>query len=322
MKMFKKFLARLGKGAATVDLRFENRPYHAGEMILGEVHIQGGEVEQKVNHLAARLMMSVATKQGSVVREVATISLTGSQMILPKEQNVIPFTYQVPTNLPISRGTISYYFDTQLDIEGGVDRSDVDRLIIEVPQNMQSIFRALENLGFREKHDSGKLDQYGQEFAFFPTELLAGQVSEVELRFAYEEKGIYVWMEVDCRNGYHEIEAKREFFLEEAFLQDEKKITELFKQYMKEAAERPHSYTQPFSYTSHHGQHSHQGNGLRHGNPLGGMVGGLAMGILGGMLLNELMGSAVEAIGFDEEESEGEDEQDIGDFFGGDEEEF
>ncbi|WP_342047293.1 sporulation protein [Bacillus sp. OTU530] len=334
--MFKKFLARFGKGAATVDLRFENRPYFAGETIHGEVHIHGGEVEQKINHASARFMMSVATKQGTATREVAVVPLSGAYSILAKEQKVIPFTYQIPTNLPVSRGSIAYYFDTQLDIEGGVDRTDVDRLIVEAPKRVQSIFRALEGLGFREKPNSGKVDQYGQEFAFFPTHLFAGHVSEVELRFSYEETGVYIWMEIDCRSGYQEIEAKREFFLEDSILQNEERLAELLHQYITESVEHPYSYTQPFSYASHYGHASHHSHGHHHGgSSLGGMIGGLALGILGGVLMSEMLDAlgvdemvdemiedTAEAFGFDGEDEGEEDEGGFGDFFGGDDEEM
>jgi sporulation-control protein len=47
--MLRKFLAKLGKGAATVDLQLENRPYQVGEMVQGEVIIKGGEVDQQIN---------------------------------------------------------------------------------------------------------------------------------------------------------------------------------------------------------------------------------------------------------------------------------
>lgn len=40
---------------------------------------------------------------------------------------------------------------------------------------------------------------------------------------------------------------------------------------------------------------------------IGGMIGGLAIGVLGGLLLSEMMGSAVEAMGFDDEMEEVED---------------
>lgn len=113
-------------------------------------------------------MMNVVLKQGSVSREVAHIPLINRDRIHPKESKVIPFHYVLPTNIPISSGTVSYYLDTHLDIEGGVDRKDVDRLGIQSQKSIQSIFNAMAQLGFREAADSGKLDQYGQEFAFFP----------------------------------------------------------------------------------------------------------------------------------------------------------
>ncbi|MBO0998709.1 sporulation protein [Bacillus sp. SD075] len=59
----------------------------------------------------------------------------------------------------------------------------------------------MNQLGFRETADSGKLDQYGQGFVFSPTQQFKGQVNEVEMRFANEESGIRVWMEVDCKSG-------------------------------------------------------------------------------------------------------------------------
>jgi sporulation-control protein len=283
--MFKKILASLGKGAATVDLQYDNRNYQAGESIQGEVVIQGGAVEQKINKLAIRLMMSVVTKQGSVSREVAHIPLVNRDRIHPKEQKVIPFHYIIPTNIPISRGTVSYYFDTHLDIEGGVDRKDVDWLVIQPQEQVQSIFNAMSQLGFRETANSGKLDQYGQEFSFFPTQQFMGQVNEVEMRFANEESGIRVWMEVDCKSGYKEIEAKREFQLNRNILEHEVELEKLLGKYISEAIEQPYAYTQPFSYDTNH----HQGLASQMGNAIPGMIGGLAVGVLGTMLVTEMM---------------------------------
>ncbi|PRS26209.1 hypothetical protein C6W19_25690 [Bacillus sp. RJGP41] len=290
--MFKKILASLGKGAATVDLQYYNRNYQAGDSIQGEVVIQGGEVEQKINQLTVRLMMNVVLKQGSVSKEVAHILLVNRDRVHPKERKVIPFHYVLPTNIPISRGAVSYYLDTHLDIEGGVDRKDVDRLVIQSQESISSIFNAMGKLGFRETADSGKLDQFGQEFAFFPTQQFMGQVNEVEMRFANEETGIRVWMEVDCKSGYKEIEAKREFHLNQNVLEHEAELEMLLGKYILEAIEQPYAFTQPFSYSTnqHHGQASQMGNAIP------GMVGGLAVGVLGSMLLTEMMD------GFDVEE--------------------
>ncbi|PGL78039.1 hypothetical protein CN931_23795 [Bacillus sp. AFS054943] len=316
--MFKKVLAKFGKGASTVDLRFENRSYSAGETLHGEAWIQGGEVEQKMNSLTARLMMNVVTKQDSITREVATVPLKGAYTILPKEPKVISFSYDIPRDLPISRGGVSYYFDTHLDIESGVDRTDFDRLVIEAPKEVQNIFYALNRLRFQEKSTSGKLDEYGQEFSFFPRELFVNEVDEVEIRLAYEESGIRIWMEVDCRTRHGEMEVKREFFIEQDVLKESRQIANILKEYITEMVNDPHAYTQPFSYqTQQNYAHAHQSGQGR--TPITGMVGGLAVGILGGMLLNELMDGlgvdemveeATEELGIVEEESF------LGGFFG------
>jgi sporulation-control protein len=305
--MLRKFLAKLGKGAATVDLQLENRPYQVGEMVQGEVIIKGGEVDQQINQLAVKLMMTVTTKHGqSISREVERIPLTGSFLISNKEEKRIPFHYRIPQTLPLSRGPVSYYFDTHLDIEGGVDRTDIDYITIGASDEIQSIFNALSRLGFREKSTSGKLDTYGQEFQFFPTQLLAGQIQELEIRFAYAEEGVQVWMEADCRSGYGKIEAKREFVLSKETLENEDKLVDSLEKYIVETARQPELYRQPFSY---HADQPHHHGGMAGG--LGSMVGGLAMGVLGGMLLNEIMdhlgvdemlADATESIGLDEED--------------------
>ncbi|WJE55722.1 sporulation protein (plasmid) [Bacillus cereus] len=92
---------------------------------------------------------------------------------------------------------------------------------------MQNIFYAFNRLGFQEKSTSGKLDAYGQEFSFFPREVFVSEVDEVEIHFAYEESGIRVWMEIDCRTRYGEVEAKREFFIEQDVLQEVRKIADI-----------------------------------------------------------------------------------------------
>lgn len=283
--MFKKILASFGKGAATVDLQFDNRQYQAGERIQGEVIIQGGQVEQKINQLDIRLMMDVALKQGNVTKEIDLIPVISRDRIHPKEQKVLPFHYVLPTNIPISRGTVSFYFDTHLDIEGGVDRNDVDRLVIQPQQSVQSIFQVMSQLGFRETSTSGKIDRYGQEFSFFPTQQFMGQVNEVEMRFANEDSGIRVWMEVDCKNGYKEVEAKQEFLLDRNTLEHEEELVKQLNKYISEAVEQPYAFTRPFSYSTHH----HHGSVSHLGNAIPGMIGGLAVGVLSTMLVSEMM---------------------------------
>lgn len=141
------------------------------------------------------------------------------------------------------------------------------------------------HLGFREAATSGKLDRYGQEFSFSPTQQFTGQVKEVEMRFAKEDSGIRVWMEVDCQFGYKEVEAKREFQLDQSTLEHEEELMKRLTKYILETVEQPHVFTQPFSYSTHH----HQGSVSHLGNSIPGMIGGLAVGVLSTMLVSEMM---------------------------------
>ncbi|MBM7702879.1 sporulation protein [Metabacillus iocasae] len=312
--MLKKFLAKLGKGAATVDLQFQPRSYAVGDTIQGEVLLQGGQVDQKINKLSVHFMMKVQAPNGhSAVRQVEVISLTDAWTITTGEKKVIPFTYTIPTTLPLSRGSVSYYFDTQLDIEGGVDRTDVDFIQVTGSQRIQAILDSMNRLGFQEKSTSGKLDTYGQEFEFFPTTSYAQTIREVELRFAEQASGVTVWMEVDCKAGFGEIEAKREFMLSVDMVSTPHRLDAELKQYIEEMMQQPESFKQPFSFKQAHGKSS---------SMLPGMIGGLAVGVLGGVLLSELMdgfglddmmGDATEALGDMEEDFE--DSFEFGDFF-------
>jgi sporulation-control protein len=323
--MFKKFMAKLGKGAATVDLRYENRSYFAGETLSGVVVIHGGEVEQNINQLSVRFMIKVRTKRGeSVTRKVSSHPLSGPFTIRANEEKHFDFTYTIPHDLPLSRGSISYFFDTHLDIQGGLDHIDVDPLTLEAPRELEAIFNALGNLGFREKPTSGKVDSYGQEFSFFPTAQFAGQVNEFEIRVSSEEAGEHVYLEIDCRNGYQELEAKREFVIDHRMIEQHEELTRFLQKQIEEVLEQPHLFTNPFSYRN---QYAHSGSKF---SGVGGMVGGLAAGVLGGVLLSEMIDGldiggmvdgAADALGIDEDTFDLDEQfQDFGGFFdGGDE---
>ena len=104
---------------------------------------------------------------------------------------------------------------------------------------------------------------------------------------ANEESGIGVriWMEVDCKKGYEEIETKREFKLYRNNLETEEELKRQLRKYISEVVEQPHFFTQPFSYTTHY----HQGSVSRLGSAIPGMIGGLAVGVLGTILVADMM---------------------------------
>jgi sporulation-control protein len=49
--MFGKVMASIGVGAAKVDTRLEKATYRQGEMIRGEVFVQGGQTPQFIDEI-------------------------------------------------------------------------------------------------------------------------------------------------------------------------------------------------------------------------------------------------------------------------------
>lgn len=336
--MFKKFMASIGKGAAKVDLRLFQQVYQAGQEAKGEVIVFGGEVEQKINRIDVRLYMETKHDEGTKSHHIAVIPVTGSFTIREKEQKTIPFSYQLPYTLPLSSNAVSFYFDTHLDIEAGVDKKDYDYITIQPASNIQNIFTAFDQLGFRQKHSSGKIDQYGQEFEFYPSPSFSHQIDEVEVRFAVENSNVRLWLEIDVKSGFREREMKRELYLEEHVLQNVQSIVSLLEQTIRETIgnsgynashyQSPQAYQQNYNQNHshynernlHNGHHSND----NHGSGMGGMIGGIAAGVVGGYLLNE----AIESFTDNEEDNNnasddnGNDDGGFFDFdFGGDEEE-
>lgn len=318
-QLLKKLLARLGKGAATVDLQLDRHEFRAGENIHGEIVIEGGEVAQNINHLAVRLMMNVGLKQGSTSKEIAIMPILSKETTKPTETKIVPFDYKIPTNIPISRASVSYFFDTYLDIASGVDRKDIDKIIVLPQKSVQTVLDAFTTLRFRESATSGKLDAHGQEFSFFPTEQFSSQINEVELRIANEDKGLRIWMEVDCKQGYKEIEARREFKIDSTTLLDKDKVAKLLQSYIEETVVNPFHYSQPFSFYTH----THDERISKLGSAIPGMVGGLAVGVFGGMLINELMDDfALDELFDGASDAFEEEASSFGDFFGGNDNDF
>lgn len=246
--MFKKILASLGKGAAAVDLQLQGDEFKMGDMAEGKVIVTGGEIEQTINSIQVALFIEIQTKKGTVSRQVSSVHVSDSFIIKKSEQKVLPFSFKLPYNLAVSTERIAFYFDTQLDIAAGVDKKDIDYIHIYPSPSINSIFSGLESLGFYEKEPSGRMDKHGQEFAFYPTTVFKEDVNEVEIRFAEEEDGIQLWMEVDVSGWLGEKEVNREQFLSKKTVENESQLIKSLKTLIQESIESPEQYEQKPSY--------------------------------------------------------------------------
>ncbi|TYR81685.1 sporulation protein [Priestia megaterium] len=317
--MFKKFLAKIGVGAAKVDLVLNDSAYTLGRQIEGVIRVQGGKVEQQINFINVEFWLEVRMKNGEVhTHKVTSIPAVSSFTVREGEKMEWPFTYNLPMDLPISASNVSYFFKTHLDIDGGADGVDRDFIRIQAPQSLYQLVDGFEALGFREKHGSGKFNGYKQEFEFFPTSALVGRIKEVEFEVAIEQSGIRVLLELDLPSFGREKEIKKELFFTNEQLQNRSQLAQSLEEMMEEMIADPYRYEHFRPSYLEHGSYHRRMSGL------GGAMGGFAAGMLGGMLIEDLMDdmfeeSALGELG-EELESESEDFFD-GDFFdGGDEE--
>jgi sporulation-control protein len=319
--MFRKFLSKLGIGSANINLVLHHSQVRLGETISGEFFIEGGTVEQDINKIDVELRLALNQNGQVQTKTVATIPVASAFVIQAGERKVLPFTYELPKTLPVSRHGIHYTFVTRLDIAGGIDHLDEDALQILPPLPLEKIFAAFEKLGFREKATSGSLKPYGQEFEMFPTEQFREIVQEVEFFAFLEEEGVRLLLEVDVHAGafgLQEKELKREIFFSYTELTDVSILADKLREMIQEMIEQPYQYTAS-SYMTHY---SHTPHLHGHGHGMMGAIGGFAAGMFAGMLVEELVDDAIEeALGFDEEAEEGE-EGFFDDFFGGEDEEF
>ncbi|MEW9669023.1 sporulation protein [Ammoniphilus sp. 3BR4] len=314
--MFKKFMAKMGIGSAKVDLVLDKRDYDLGELVQGQFRIEGGSVEQKINKLDVDLVLRMYVKGKEYSHLVSSIPVTSGFIIQAGERKELPFTYELPYTLPLSRGGVTYSFQTRLDIAAGVDNLDQDVIQVHAPKKFNQLIEAFGTLGFREKMDSGKFNGYTQEFELFPTTFFKDQLSEAEFEAAIDAHGIRILLELDLlpsRFGLGEKEIKREVYFSNEQLNDAEALSHLLRNVMEEMINNPAQYSAS-RYAS-----SHTGYGHRHGGGLAGAMGGFAAGMLGGMLLSDLLGGAEEEM--EGAMGEGESEEDGGfDFFGGDDE--
>jgi sporulation-control protein len=310
--MLRKIMSKLGVGSAKVDLILQSQKVALGEAIQGEFHIEGGTVKQNINKLEVELLIKVHVNGKPFTKSIAIIPITSAFTIQPGEKKTVPFSYKLPMNLPITRNGIQYTFVTRLDIAGGVDTLDHDSITVTPPVQLENIFNALSELGFREKGTSGKITKYSQEFEFFPVNEWIHQIQEIEFQVFIEENGIRLHMEVDIYESlYKEKELKREMFIANEVLSNPKQIAIILREAIQEMIQHPSNYYQPMHTFA---QKHHMGSSLS------GAVGGFAAGLFAGMLLDEIFEEVAENA-FDLEEHTDE-LFDFGDFFDGGGEDF
>ncbi|SIS64370.1 sporulation protein [Salimicrobium flavidum] len=205
--MFKKFLASLGIGAATVDTQLEKETFVPGEDVHGKVFIQGGETEQTIDAICIFLMTEAVQEVNErKVKEKVSLEkykISDQLFIGAGENKEIPFTIQLPLHTPASFERLPIWFETGVDIPMALDPEDRDPIDLKPHPHIEKVIEALENqLSFRLREvemEYSKRHGFVQEFEFSAGGEYHDYLEELEAIFFISQDKLDVMLEVDRR---------------------------------------------------------------------------------------------------------------------------
>ncbi|RSM91146.1 sporulation protein [Streptomyces sp. WAC 01325] len=216
---FKKLLASLGAGGASVETVLTEVNVVPGGVVQGEVRIQGGSVSQNIEGLSVGLQARVEVEsQDSEYKqdiEFTKMQLGGAFDLQPGAVHAVPFGLEIPWETPVTmidgqalRG-MNIGVSTELAIARAVDSTDLDPINVHPLPAQKAILDAFIQLGFRFKNadmERGhirntrqKLPFY-QEIEFFPPQQYRG-INQVELSFVADGNAMDVVLEMDKKPG-------------------------------------------------------------------------------------------------------------------------
>ncbi|MBD2090092.1 sporulation protein [Microcoleus sp. FACHB-1515] len=209
MSTFKKLLASVGIGAATVDTCLVEAAV-PGEILSGEVYVTGGDVTQEIEKIYLQLATKYKRERGdSTYYERCVLlkhQLNESFTIQPREQKVFSIALPIPRQTPLTIAGQEVYIRTGLDIPLALDPKDWDAIAIQPHPLMRQVFDALDLLGFQlyksdcEYHPRlGKGYPFVQELEFKSYGKYQRQLDELEVIFALEARQLVVYLEIDRR---------------------------------------------------------------------------------------------------------------------------
>lgn len=216
---FRKLLASLGAGGASVETVLHEENVVPGGVVQGEVRIQGGSVDQEIQGLSVGLQARVEVESGDEEYkqniEFTRVQLGGAFQLKAGTVHTVPFGLEIPWETPVTmiegqslRG-MHIGVSTGLQIARAVDSSDLDPVNVHPLPAQQAILDAFIQLGFRFKtadmergHIRGTRQRlpFYQEIEFLPPQQYRG-LNQVELSFVTDEHAMDVVLEMDKRGG-------------------------------------------------------------------------------------------------------------------------
>ncbi|MFK3869769.1 sporulation protein [Pseudoalteromonas rhizosphaerae] len=215
--MFKKILASVGIGAATVDTVLETEHLQPGQLFNAQIVITAGEVSQEIAGLDLALMtrVKVEGEDGAYFTNhiIDKWRITDIGCIEPGQQKQIPFEARLHSETPITEINAGYnqshvWLETGLDIDLALDPKDKDPLHIYPNDAVTTFMQAMDRLGFSLlKADVEKgflrastfnsVSGCYQELEYKPNSRSLFGIQEIELSFVPEAHKTHVLIELD-----------------------------------------------------------------------------------------------------------------------------
>ncbi|MEV0226995.1 sporulation protein [Streptomyces sp. NPDC050704] len=217
---FKRLLASLGAGGASVETVLTEVNVVPGGVVQGEVRIQGGSVAQAIEGLSVGLQARVEVEgpddqEHKQDIEFTKMRLGGAFELQAEAVHAVPFGLEIPWETPITtidgqplRG-MNVGVTTELEIARAVDSGDLDPISVHPLPAQQALLDAFIQLGFRFKSadlERGRIRgtrqklPFYQEIEFFPPQQYRG-LNQVELSFVADDREMDVVLEMDKKPG-------------------------------------------------------------------------------------------------------------------------
>jgi len=216
---FRKLLASLGAGGASVETELTQADVVPGGVVQGEVRIQGGSVEQRIEGLSVGLQarVEVQSSNGEYHQNIEfhRQRIGGEFALAAGAVYSVPFTLEVPWETPVTMFMgrhltgMNLGVTTGLAIDRAVDAGDLDPANVHPLPAQQALLDAFGQLGFAFKSadlEKGTLRNtrqrlpFYQEIEFHAPSQYRG-LNQVELTFVADGDEMDVVLEMDKKAG-------------------------------------------------------------------------------------------------------------------------
>lgn len=314
--VFKRLLQAVGVGGPAIDTVLTNPHCQPGQPLSGKVHLTGGDADVEIEHIALSLQTHVERDSAHQTVEFHRVVVASHLRLAAKETQAIGFQFPLPWETPITdiggqrlRG-MNLGLRTEVGIAKALDKGDLDPVFVQPLPSQQCVLEGFARLGFHFKSadlEAGRLHgvnqqlPFFQEIEFFPGPQFAGRINEVELTMVANPAGLDIILEADKRGGLFmpstDALGRIRTGHEEALATD---WAGFITDWLQQLSQR----RQQFMGQPGYGQYGHPGkHGYHHsrGSGMGGVVAGAAAGMMGGMIIGEMLDGDEGFFGGDEE---------------------